>query len=130
MAESRASNAAEEIFPCQGVNVIYGGNAQGKTNLLESLWLFTGGHSFRGAKDSELPRLDPATGENGPRAALALDFFSEEREQTALLRIENGRRSSEINGVKKKTGAASRGCRHVLPPAAERVSCSGGGRSG
>ena len=27
--------------------------------------------------------LDPATGENGPRAALALDFFSEEREQTA-----------------------------------------------
>ena len=65
-----------EIFPCQGVNVIYGGNAQGKTNLLESLWLFTGGHSFRGAKDSELPRLNPATGENGPRAALALDFFS------------------------------------------------------
>ena len=98
-----------EIFPCQGVNVIYGGNAQGKTNLLESLWLFTGGHSFRGAKDSELPRLDPATGENGPRAALALDFFSEEREQTALLRIENGRRSSEINGVKKKTGAALMG---------------------
>ena len=24
----------QELFPCQGVNVIYGGNAQGKTNLL------------------------------------------------------------------------------------------------
>ena len=46
-----------ELFPCPGVNVIYGGNAQGKTNLLEGLWLFTGGHSFRGAKDTELPRL-------------------------------------------------------------------------
>ena len=97
-------NLAEaELFPCQGVNVIYGGNAQGKTNLLESLWLFTGGHSFRGSKDSELPRLDPKTGKNSPAAALALDFFSEGREQKAQLFIENGRRSSVINKKKKKT---------------------------
>ncbi len=98
-----------EIFPCQGVNVIYGGNAQGKTNLLESLWLFTGGHSFRGSKDSELPRLDPATGKNGPGAALELEFHSEGRDQEAKLFIENGRRSSVINGVKKKTGSALMG---------------------
>lgn len=95
-----------EIFPCQGVNVIYGGNAQGKTNLLESLWLFTGGHSFRGSKDGELPRLDPSTGKNGPSAALELNFFSEGREQEAKLFLENGRRASVINGVKKKTGSA------------------------
>ena len=100
-------NLAEaELVPCQGVNVIYGGNAQGKTNLLESLWLFTGGHSFRGSKDGELPRLDPETGKNTPSAALALDFFSEGRDQSAQLLIENGRRSSVINGVKKKTGSA------------------------
>ena len=95
-----------ELFPCEGVNVIYGDNAQGKTNLLEGLWLFTGGHSFRGAKDSELPRLDQETGLNAPSASLALDFFSEEREQKAILQIENGKRSSVINGVKKKTGSA------------------------
>lgn len=95
-----------EIFPCEGVNVIYGDNAQGKTNLLEALWLFTGGHSFRGAKDGELPRLDRETGENLPTASLALDFFSEERPQKAVLQIENGRRSSVINGVRKKTGSA------------------------
>lgn len=95
-----------ELFPCPGVNVIYGDNAQGKTNLLESLWLFTGGHSFRGSKDWELPRLDREKGGNTPQASLALDFFSEEREQTALLHIENGKRRSEINGVKKKTGSA------------------------
>lgn len=95
-----------ELFPCQGVNVIYGGNAQGKTNLLEALWLFTGGHSFRGAKDAELPRLSPDGQTNMARASLTLDFFSEERPQTATLNIENGRRNSVINGVKKKTGSA------------------------
>lgn len=26
------------ITPCDGVNIIYGDNAQGKTNLLEALW--------------------------------------------------------------------------------------------
>ena len=107
-----------ELFPCPGVNVIYGGNAQGKTNLLEGLWLFTGGHSFRGAKDVELPRLDTATGENAPTAALALDFFSEGREQKALPQFENGRRSSVINGVKKKTGSALVGkvCAVIFSP--------------
>lgn len=95
-----------EIFPCEGVNVIYGDNAQGKTNLLEALWLFTGGHSFRGAKDSELPKLDRENGGNMQSAALALDFFSEERQQKAVLNIDSGRRSSVINGVKKKNGAA------------------------
>ncbi len=95
-----------QLLPCQGVNVIYGGNAQGKTNLLEALWLFTGGHSFRGAKDSELPRLTEDGESNTPRASLALDFFSEGREQSAMLNIENGRRNSIINGVKKKTGSA------------------------
>ena len=35
------------ISPCEGVNIIYGKNAQGKTNIVEALWLFCGGHSFR-----------------------------------------------------------------------------------
>ncbi len=96
----------EEIFPCEEVNVIYGDNAQGKTNLLEGIWLFTGGHSFRGAKDAELPRIDPETGKNLMGTVLALDFYSAEREQSAMLQIENGRRSAEINGVKKDTGTA------------------------
>ena len=30
-----------EIRPCDTINVIYGSNAQGKTNLLEAVWLFT-----------------------------------------------------------------------------------------
>ena len=43
-----------EFSPVQNMNVIYGDNAQGKTNLLEAIWLFCGAKSFRGAKDSEL----------------------------------------------------------------------------
>ena len=37
----------DEIRPDGGINVIYGENAQGKTNLLEALWLFSGARSFR-----------------------------------------------------------------------------------
>lgn len=97
---------AGTVEPCEGVNVIWGDNAQGKTNLLEALWLFTGGRSFRGAKDSELPHLDPVTGENAPQARLCLEYFAEEREQKIDLALENGKRSCVINGVKKKNGAA------------------------
>ena len=36
--------------------MICGNNGQGKTNLLEAIWLLTGGKSFRGGKDAELVR--------------------------------------------------------------------------
>lgn len=85
----------EHVFlePDPGVNVIYGENAQGKTNLLESIWMFTGCRSFRGTKDAELVNF----GEPGAR--LQLNFFAQEREQTASLLIEK-RRSAALNGVK------------------------------
>jgi len=41
-----------EIFPDEKMNVICGENAQGKTNLIEAIWLFTGAKSFRNTKDS------------------------------------------------------------------------------
>ena len=39
---------------CDGINVITGENGQGKTNLIEALWLLTGAKSFRGSKDKDL----------------------------------------------------------------------------
>ncbi len=43
-------------------NLIYGENAQGKTNLLEALWVLSQGKSFRGGKDQEMIRLgEPAS---------------------------------------------------------------------
>ncbi len=35
------------------INVICGENAQGKTNIIEALWLFSGAKSFRSTKDTE-----------------------------------------------------------------------------
>ena len=35
------------------INIICGENAQGKTNIIEALWLFSGAKSFRNSKDNE-----------------------------------------------------------------------------
>ena len=43
-----------QIEPCKTVNIIYGDNAQGKTNLIEAIWLFTGNNSFRAGKLNEM----------------------------------------------------------------------------
>ncbi len=51
-------NAATETLPfADGVNVICGENASGKTNLLEAMFFFAAGKSFRGCKDRELIRF-------------------------------------------------------------------------
>ena len=42
----------------EGVNVIYGNNAQGKTNIIESIYIFSFGKSFRANKDIELLKFD------------------------------------------------------------------------
>lgn len=47
---------AARFEPGRELTVICGKNGQGKTNLLEAVWLLTGGKSFRGAKDAELIR--------------------------------------------------------------------------
>ena len=45
-----------ELHPDPHLTVLCGPNGQGKTNLLEAIWLLTGGKSFRGSKDAELIR--------------------------------------------------------------------------
>ena len=50
-------NIAHAVLdPDPHLTVLCGPNGQGKTNLLEAVWLLTGGKSFRGAKDAELIR--------------------------------------------------------------------------
>ncbi|SUB75573.1 DNA replication/repair protein RecF [Peptoniphilus indolicus] len=46
-----------EIEPSDGINLILGRNAIGKTNLLEAIYLITVGKSFRTLKASEMIRL-------------------------------------------------------------------------
>lgn len=88
-----------EIEPCDNVNVIFGQNAQGKTNLLESIWLFTACRSFRGSKDSELINF------NSQKAVLDMDFYAFGRDQSAHIEIGDGRKFF-IGGVKRKASEA------------------------
>ena len=46
------------IEPSQGINVIYGSNAQGKTNFLESLYFCAMGRSLRGKSDQQLIQFE------------------------------------------------------------------------
>lgn len=80
------------MFPDKGINVIYGENGQGKTNILESIWLFTGCKSFRTSKDTELINF------NSDSAKISLEFETELRKNTASVFIEKKRQAS-LNGV-------------------------------
>ncbi len=86
------------VFPGEKVNIICGENAQGKTNLMEALWLFTGAKSFRRTKDSDFIRF----GEE--KAILKADFFAEKREQNAEIRF-SPLKSLKKNGIDIKTAA-------------------------
>ena len=46
-----------DIEFAKGVNLLYGKNAQGKTNAIEGIYIFSRGKSFRGREDSELIRF-------------------------------------------------------------------------
>ena len=45
-----------QLCPAPGITVLYGENAQGKTNLMEAMYLCCVGRSQRTAKDRELVR--------------------------------------------------------------------------
>lgn len=80
------------------VNVIYGENAQGKTNLLESLAYLSCARSHRARYDKELIQFDQDS------ALLKAELFS--RERTFLLEaklVKGGRRQLFSNGVRLKT---------------------------
>ena len=42
----------------KNINIIYGNNAQGKTNILESIFLCSFGKSFRTTKEKEMIKFD------------------------------------------------------------------------
>ena len=81
------------------VNIIWGENAQGKTNLIEAVYLFTGAKSFRGAKDSQLVMFSKE------KSRLNIDFEGNGREQTAEIVIDSKRHAS-LNGIKKKSASS------------------------
>ena len=79
-----------------GVNLLHGDNAQGKTNLLEAIYFTALGKSFRPAKEAELIRF----GED--KACILNEFRDSIRRQTLSVTLFSGRarRLVEQNGLK------------------------------
>lgn len=71
--------AAVDFSPAPGVNVIYGENAQGKTNLIEAIYLLTGQKSFRAARENDYLRFGSGV------ARIKAEFTCQNREKTAAL---------------------------------------------
>ena len=85
----------------EGVNLIVGDNAQGKTNLLEGIAYLGSGKSFRAQKTGEMVRF------GGDFADLEAEVFSQERNQTLrwVLFPDGRKRQLYRNGARKKTAA-------------------------
>ncbi|MBO4941301.1 MAG: DNA replication/repair protein RecF [Clostridia bacterium] len=75
-----------EIDFNENINIIYGNNAQGKTNILEGIYLFSLGKSNRAQKDDEMINFD----EN--EASLELNFFSKERDKFGKIELNRKKR--------------------------------------
>ncbi len=80
----------------EGVNLLHGDNAQGKTNLLEAVYFTALGKSFRPVREAELIRF----GEES--AHLVNRFHDSVRAQSLSVRLfsGHGRRVVEQNGLK------------------------------
>lgn len=87
--------ASAEVAFSPGINVLYGDNAQGKTNLLEAIYYVAIGKSFRGAKAAEIVRF----GER--ESVLSLDFTDAVRTQNLTVRVSaHGKKSATQNGCR------------------------------
>ena len=95
--------ASVQLHP--GVNLIVGENAQGKTNLLESVFYLSTGKSFRTARNQELIRF------GAEFADLSCTLFSGGREQSLRAVLFSGRRPRQlyIGGVKQRSAAGLSG---------------------
>lgn len=97
----------ERVEFSDGVNVLLGGNAEGKTNLIEAVYLFALGRSFRGAREEEMMRF-------GSDFASASLFFTDNRRSDlqglSILMQKGKRRRTEVNGVKINRLSEMMGC--------------------
>ena len=99
--------AAAEFEP--GINVISGRNAQGKTNLLEAVYMLTGGRSFRTRFDKELIGFDE------PAAEIRAEIFASERQQRIEINLRRGlKKEIRLNGVHKRPSELSETLKAVL----------------
>ena len=85
----------EEINLEKNINIFYGQNAQGKTNIIESIFLCSLGKSFRAKKDNEMIKL------NEQNAIVEIEYEKSDREGKIKIEIGN-KKNIYLNGIKIK----------------------------
>ena len=96
-----------EIEFNKNINIIYGDNAQGKTNILESIFLSSFGKSFRTKKEKELIKF----GEN----RLLVEAQYEKKDRNGKIKIEiSNKKQISVNGVKIKKLSEILGNIHIV----------------
>ena len=93
LAENYRNIISADISFEKGVNLLFGENAQGKTNALECIYSFARGKSFRGTADGDLIRF----GTDGFRTEIT--FENSEREQSLSYHFLQGERKRLRNGI-------------------------------
>lgn len=79
------------------MNIVCGENAQGKTNLIEAVWLCSGCRSFRGTRDKDFIGFDKDS------AAVELKFTDSVRTQEICFSVKKGAVKEKLvtlNGIK------------------------------
>lgn len=83
-----------DISFSENVNVIYGENAQGKTNILEAIFLCASGRSHRTSRDMDLVRI------NGNNYYIKIDYKREVEEKTLeIIFDKEGKKKIRINEI-------------------------------
>ena len=85
----------QEINLEKNINVFYGENAQGKTNIIEAIFLCSMGKSFRAKQDKEMIKLDEKN------ASVEIEFFKSDRDSKIRIQLSN-KKEVFINGIKIK----------------------------
>ena len=85
----------EEIKLEKNINIFYGKNAQGKTNMIEAIFLCSLGKSFRAKKDNEMIKL------NEQNAIVEIEYEKSDRDGKIKIEIGN-KKNIYLNGIKIK----------------------------
>ena len=85
----------QEINFSENINIFYGENAQGKTNIIEAIFLCSLGKSFRAKKDFEMIKL------NKENSIVELEFEKSDRNGKIKIELAN-KKNIYLNGIKIK----------------------------
>ncbi len=79
----------------KNINIIYGNNAQGKTNILEAIFLSSFGKSFRTKKEKEMIKFN--------EQSAIVEIFYQKKDREGKVKIEIGNKKQiSLNGIKLK----------------------------